>query len=78
MEASAMMADRSLSDLMASYETLLDAAGRSLAIARSLAEGYRSGLRPPDDVLDAYLARIERDEEQLRELRRRLADLGVR
>ena len=73
-----MMADHSLHDVMASYKTLLDTADRSLAIARSLAEGYRAGLRPPDDVLDAYLARIERDEEQLQGLRRRMADLRIR
>jgi Asp-tRNA(Asn)/Glu-tRNA(Gln) amidotransferase A subunit family amidase len=49
-----------------------------MAIARSLAEGFRAGLRPPEDVLEAYLARIERDQEQLNELRQRMADLKVR
>jgi Asp-tRNA(Asn)/Glu-tRNA(Gln) amidotransferase A subunit family amidase len=46
-------------------------------MARALAEGYRSGLRPPEDVLDAYLARIERDEAELKALRQRVAELNV-
>ena len=73
-----MMSDRTISDLLNSCEAMLDAAGRSMAIARTLAEGFRAGLRPPEDVLDAYLARIDRDQEQLNELRQRMADVKVR
>jgi hypothetical protein len=78
MEVTVMMSDRTFSELVNSCEAMLDAAGRSMAIARSLAEGFRAGLRPPEDVLEAYLARIERDQEQLNELRQRMADLKVR
>ena len=73
-----MMSDRTISDLLNSCEAMLDAAGRSMAIARTLAEGFRAGLRPPEDVLDAYLARIDRDQEQLNELRQRMAGVKVR
>ena len=78
MEVRVMMSDRTISDLLASCEAMLDAAGRSMAIARTLAEGFRAGLRPPDDVLDAYLARIDSDQEQLNELRQRMAGVKVR
>jgi hypothetical protein len=69
------MPHTSYSTLFASCRSVVDAAGRSLAIARALAEGYREGLRPPDDILEAYFARIERDEAELSSLRQRLAEL---
>jgi hypothetical protein len=72
------MADSSVPELLATSKSVLDTAGRTMAIARALAEGYRSGLRPPEDVLDAYLARLDRDEAQLKTLRERLAALQIR
>lgn len=77
MVAARIMSDSTFSPSRASYDTVLDFASRSLAMARALAEGYRSGLRPPEDVLDAYLARIERDEAELKALRQRVAELNV-
>ena len=62
-------------ELFSSYQSALEVASRSVRIARALAEGYRAGLRPPDDVLDAYFARLERDEDELRPLRQRLSAL---
>ena len=55
--------------LLASFEAVLGTAERSLSIARALAAGYRSGVHPPDVVLEAYSAAFERDEAQLAELR---------
>jgi hypothetical protein len=78
MEAASSMSESFVVDLVTSYSAVLDAADRSLAIARALAEGYRAGLRPPDDVLDAYLVRIERDQALLKELRERAAELWPR
>jgi hypothetical protein len=72
------MSESIVVDLVSSCGTVLDAADRSLAIARALAEGYRAGLRPPDDVLDAYLVRIERDQALVKELRERVAELRSR
>ena len=69
------MADGNSRELFTCYQGALDAASRGLAIARALAEGYRSGLRPPEDVLDAYIVRIERDEAALKELRQRFLAL---
>jgi len=67
------MNDAALLDLLASYESALAAASRIIAIARALAEGHRSGLRPPDDIIEAYLARVDHDDAQLRELREKVA-----
>jgi hypothetical protein len=58
-------------ELFASYEASVRVAARSLAIARALAEAHRSGLTPPDGILEAYFATLERDEAQLTTLRER-------
>ena len=63
------MADAAGLELLTSYDAAIKLAARSLGIARALAEAHRSGLRPPDGILDAYLARIEHDEAQLVNLR---------
>lgn len=69
------MTDAAFLELLASYEAALKAATRSLTIARTLAEAHRSGLHPPEVILEAYLATIERDEAQLAELRKKLQAL---
>lgn len=68
------MTDAPFLELLASYESALRAATRSLAIARSLAEAYRSDLRPPEFILEAYATSVERDETQLAELRQKLQE----
>jgi hypothetical protein len=50
-------------------EQALESAKRSLAIARELIDAHRSGRRPPEAVITAYLHGVERDEAQLAELR---------
>lgn len=66
------MNDAAARELLACYEAALRAAARSLGIARALAEGHRAGVRPPDDVIEAYLARVERDEAQVKSMRAKL------
>jgi hypothetical protein len=61
-------------ELLAGFEASLAAAKRSLTIARALAEGYRSGVHPPEVVLDAYLATVDRDEAQLADLLERVGE----
>ncbi len=68
----AAMTDSAYRELLANYEAALRAATRSLSIARTLAEAHRSDLRPPEMILDAYLATVERDEAQVAELREHL------
>jgi hypothetical protein len=63
------MTDDAFRELLASYEAALEAARRSTTLARTLAEGYRSSQRPPEDVIEAYLARINDEEAKLAELR---------
>jgi hypothetical protein len=72
------MTEVELTQLLVACESALDMASRSLAMARALAEGCRSGLRPPDDVVDAYLARVEHDESQVSALRERISRLKDR
>jgi hypothetical protein len=72
------MSDPTFHELLESYEAALDAAHRSIRIARALAEGCRSRLHPPDDVVEAYLACVERDEEQVKELLEKCAELKSR
>ena len=67
------MTDALLRELLAGYESALALAARSVTIARALAEGHRSGLRPPDDIIEAYLARVDHDAAQLLELREKIA-----
>ena len=62
------MTDTAILELLASCEDALDAADRSLRIAHALVEGCRSRLHPPDDVLEAYLVCVERDEAHIKEL----------
>jgi len=66
------MNDSAIRELLASYEVALDAANRSLRIAQALADGYRSGVRPPDAILDAYFVAVERDQAQLAALREKV------
>jgi hypothetical protein len=66
------MSDAAVFDLLASCEAALSAARRSVAIARALAEGCRTGIRPPEDVVEAYLACTARDESKLAELGEKL------
>jgi hypothetical protein len=63
------MSDATLFKLLASHDVALDVAQRNLTIARALAAGYRSGVRPPDVVLEAYLTRFDADEAQIADLR---------
>jgi hypothetical protein len=63
------MSEAAFLELFASYESAVKMAARSLGIARALAEAHRSGLQPPDGILDAYLATLERDEAHLLTLR---------
>jgi hypothetical protein len=72
------MTDTAFLELLASCEAALDAADRSLRIARALADGCRSRLHPPDDVLEAYLVCVERDEVHLKELSTRVEQLKGR
>ena len=72
------MPDPTIQELLESYEAALEAAHRSIRIARALAEGCRSRLHPPDDVVEAYLVCVERDEEQLKELLDKCAELKGR
>lgn len=67
--------DAAFRELVASCEALLETAKRNLTIARALADGYRSGLHPPEVVLDAYEAAFERDTAQLAALRDRVTAL---
>jgi hypothetical protein len=53
------MTDPSHLELLASYEEALEAARRSLTIARELAEAHRSGQRPHEAALTTYLPSIE-------------------
>ena len=72
------MPDPTIQELLESYEAALEAAHRSIRIARALAEGCRSRLLPPDDVVEAYLVCVERDEEQVKELLDKCAELKGR
>ena len=63
------MTDASHLELLAAYEEALEAARRSLKIARELAEAHRSGQRPHEAALATYLTSIERDEDTLQRLR---------
>jgi hypothetical protein len=66
------MSEGAFVELFASCDAAVKVAARSLGIARALAEAHRSGLRPPDGILEAYLATVERDEAQLVGLRERV------
>lgn len=57
-----MMTDAAYLELLAGFGQSIEAAQRSLTIARELAEAHRSGQRPPEAVITAYLHGMERDE----------------
>jgi hypothetical protein len=69
------MSEAAFLELSASYDAAVKMATRSLAIARALAEAHRSGLTPPDGILEAYLATLDRDEAQLATMRERVQRL---
>lgn len=71
----ASVTDSKTPDLIALFETAVDVASRNMTMARALAEGYRSGVRPPDVVLEAYFASFDRDESRLQQLRERMQQL---
>ena len=72
------MSDRNPAELLTLFDAALETAQRNTTIARALAEGYRSGVSPPEVVLDAYFASFERDEARLTELRRQVRQLQGR
>ena len=63
------MSEAAILELLTSFEATIRLAARNLSIARALAEAHRSGLHPPDGILDAYLATIDRDDAQLARFR---------
>lgn len=65
--------DAAYLDLLSSYEIVLEVSRRQLRAARALALGYRSGVRPPDDMIDAYIDDLERDEDKLNAMRDEVA-----
>ena len=69
------MTDVELLTLLSRCESALEAGERAIAIARALAQGYRSGVHPPDVVLEAYFASFERDEALLAETRRKIEQM---
>ena len=72
------MADTAFQELLTSFEAALGAAHRSLRIARALLEGCQSSLHPPDDVLEAYLVCVERDEAHVQQLIQRIEQFKER
>ena len=56
-------------EVLGSYDAALAVTRRSLPVAQSLVDGVCSGVHPPYYVLDAYAMGVERDREQLAELR---------
>ena len=52
---------------------MLDAANRSLTIARALAEASREGVQPPESLVNPYLARVDGDDAELRALREKVS-----
>ena len=65
------MSDAAFLELLASYEAVLDLADGNMSIARTLAEAHNYGVRPPDGLVNAYLARVDHDAAKLGELRGR-------
>ena len=57
------MNDAAFLELLASYEQALEAARRSLVIARELADAHQDGRRLPDAAVTAYRNGLARDEE---------------
>ena len=66
------MTDAAFLKLPASYEAALEAARRSLTIAKTVAEAHDSGRRLPAATMSSYLVQIEHDKAQLPELQEKL------
>jgi hypothetical protein len=66
------MSEAVFAELFASCDSAVKMAARNVGMARALAEAHRSGLRPPESILEAYLAAVERDEAQLVTLRQQV------
>ena len=71
------MTDLDMTRLHALADAALELANRNTSIARALADGYRSGVTPPEVVLEAYFASFDRDEARLAELRNQLLQARV-
>ena len=72
------VSEPNLAEVLSLFEAAFETAQRNTTIARALAEGYRSGVSPPEVVLDAYFASFERDQARLTELRRQVRQLQGR
>lgn len=59
-------------ELLAGFEASLEAAQRSVTIAKLFIESQRSGIPLPASILDAYAISTEHNETQIRELRSRV------
>ena len=68
------MTDTACLELLTSYEVALEAAQRSVTIARELADGLLNGRHPPDNVVRVYAEQIDRDAAQLAELREKVEE----
>jgi hypothetical protein len=67
------LTDAAFLELLASYEQALEAARRSLVIARELADAHHDGRRLPDATVTDFLNGLARDEDTLQELRGKVA-----
>lgn len=64
--------DAAYLELLASYEAALDAPNRTMRIAQAFADAHASGRRLPETVATAYCAQLDRDDEQLGDLREKV------
>ena len=71
----ARVTEAHLTRLLALAESAVETADRNTKIARALADGFRSGVRPPEVVLEAYSVSFDRDVARIGELRRSLRDV---
>ena len=69
------MTEAHFTRLLALAESAVETADRNTNIARALAQGFRSGVRPPEVVLEAYFVSFERDLARVAELRESLQQL---
>jgi hypothetical protein len=67
------MGETAFLELLASYGSALDAASHALDTASVLAAAHQRGERPSDYQLAQTLARIERHEQNLADLRAKVA-----
>src|SRR5687768_399566 len=56
-------------EVLAGFEQSIETTQRGLTIAQELIDAHRSGRPLPDAVIDSYLAGIEDNQAQLRQLR---------